>query len=128
MVTERSVPALEEQRDILISSYIEQVQRDPHLCVLHKIGDNEFQGLAGYILASLGDYLEGSDAELEACLNFIGNTCFQVSIPLLETSYALYILEDKVTNLLGKNAADVEVVARARKFFDFLVLELLRRY
>ena len=125
---EIQVPVLEEKRDSLISSYIEQVLRDPHLEVLRKVSDPEFHGLAGYILTSLRDYLEGNEDELQSCLNFIGDTCFQLSIPLLEASYALYLLEDQVMALLTREAASADALERARKFFDRLVLELLRRY
>ena len=121
-------PALEEQREILISGYMDRVLRDPHLEILRKISDTEVQGIAGFILTSLRDYMEGEEEELDSCRDFIGNACFQLSIPLLETCYALYLLEDKVIALLTKEAAGAEALERARKFFDRLVLELLRRY
>jgi len=128
VVIESVTRALEEQREQLISSYIRQVLSDPHMEALQKISDSELQGLAGYIMTSLGDYLEGNEAEVVACFDFVGNTCFQLSIPLLETSYALYILRDHVAKVLGADKTSKETVDRANKFFDRLVLELLRRY
>jgi len=128
VVIEIPVPVLEEQRESLISAYIERVLGDPHLEILRKISDTEFQGFAGYILTSLRDYMEGNEEELDSCSNFIGSTCFQLSIPLLETCYALYLLDDKVVGLLKREGASEEVLDRSRKFFDRLVLELLRRY
>jgi len=128
VVVDSVAPALDEQRESLISGYIDRVLRDPHLEILRKISDAEFQGLAGYILTSLRDYVGGDEEALDSCGNFIGNTCFQLSIPLLETCYALYLLDDKVVALLTREGAGEEVLGRSRKFFDRLVLELLRRY
>lgn len=128
MVIESVTQSLEEQREHLISSYIRQVLSDPHMDALRKISDSELQGLAAYIMTSLSDYLEGNEAEVMACFDFVGNTCFQLSIPLLETSYALYILRDHVANVFAADKAPKEILDRANKFFDQLVLELLRRY
>jgi hypothetical protein len=122
------LPVLEEQRDHLISCYIQQLVNDPQLEALRKISDPEFQGLAGYILTSLSDYVEGEETEVVSCRDFISNTCFQLSIPLLEMTYALYLLRDQVTRVLGADRAGAEVINRVNQFFDRLVLELLRRY
>ena len=127
-MTETLLPALEEQRDHLISGYIQQLVNDPQLEALLKISDPEFQGLAGYILTSLRDYAEGDEAEIVSCRDFICNTCFQLSIPLLEMTYALYLLRDEVTRVLGADRAGAEVIDRVNQFFDRIVLELLRRY
>jgi len=128
VVIDSVTQALEEQREHLISNYTRQVLSDPHMEALQKISDSELQGLAGYIMTSLGDYLDGNEAEVMACFEFVGNTCFQLSIPLLETSYALYILRDHVARAFAADKTSKGTVDRANKFFDRLVLELLRKY
>jgi hypothetical protein len=120
--------ALAEERDRLIARYLREILRDPQMEVLRKISDAELQGLAGYIVTSLSDYLDGDDEQVMACFDFIGNTCFQLSVPLLETAYALYILRDEVARVFAADQAPAEQTERANKFFDRLVLELLRRY
>lgn len=128
MVIDSGTGALTEQRDILISRYVREILRDPQMDVLRKICEAELEGIAGYLVTSLIDYLEGDDTQVPSCFNFVGNTCFQLSVPLLETAYALYILRDQIALVFATDHAPAEVIDRANKFFDRLVLELLRRY
>jgi hypothetical protein len=128
VVVENVVAILEEKREDLISGYIQQLLSDPQLEALRKLSDPEFQGLAGYILTSLNNFIDGDEPEVSGCQDFIGNTCFQLSIPLLEAAYALYLLRDQVANVLTANGVAGELLNRTNQFFDSLVLELLRRY
>ena len=127
MVIDAVSSILEERRDALISDYARQILNDPHLEGLRKINHSELQGFAERVLVTLRDYLEGDDGGLERCLDFLGDACFQLSIPLLETAYALYILRDRIANRLAAEEIPEEA-GRANQFFDRLVLALLNRY
>ena len=113
---------LDEQREHLVARFCRKVLKDPYFGVFGKIEKGELEDLIRSILTSLQRYLEGDDAEFDHCFEQVGNACFQLSIPLLETAFCLFILKDKVVELLGQEND------RAAKFFDRLVLELLRTY
>ena len=127
LVTANASHILEERRGSLISGYIGRVLEDPQLEGLRKISNSELQGLVRYTLTSLSDCLEGDEEEVGRCFDFMGNTCGRLSIPILEASYALYILRDRVIEVFASDRAPEEVKTRASGFFDRLVLELLRR-
>ena len=131
MVPRTFVAALpDEQRDRLADSFSRKVLADPYVEVFHKIAKYELEDLIRSILIDLNHYLEGNDAAFDQCFEFVGNTCFQLSIPLLETAYCLFLLRDWVVELLpyGQEDGAGQEAHRAARFFDRLVLELLRRY
>ena len=131
MVFQTFAPVLpEEQRERLVDRFSRKVLKDPYLEVFHKIGKGALEDLVRSILISLNRYLEGDDAAFERCFEFVGNSCFQLSVPLLETAYCLFLLRDRSVELLGsdRDRDTGQESERAAKFFDRLVLELLRRY
>ena len=131
MVTQTFAPALpDEQRERLVDSFSRKVLADPYIEIFQKIAKDELEDLIRSILISLNRHLEGDRAAFDRCFEFVGNTCFQLSVPLLETAYCLFLLRDWVVELLPcEQEADTgQEGHRAARFFDRLVLELLRRY
>ena len=121
---------LDEQRERLVTAFTRKMRNDPYLEVFQKIGRADLEDLIRSILISLSAYINGDNGEAQRSYDFVGNTCFQLSIPLLEAAYALFLLRDKIVALLvaGQNEDNVDECTRAAGFFDTLVLEMLRRY
>jgi len=131
VLTSSSTSALlDEQRDHLVAGFSRKMRSDPYLEVFQRIGIAELEELIRSILTGLSAYIDGDDGQIQRSYDLVGNTCFQLSIPLLEASYALFLLRDKVVALLvsGQNEDNVDECTRATRFFDQLVLEMLRSY
>jgi hypothetical protein len=82
------------------------------------------------ILDHYGKWSGGEQQELAACLDFLDNLCFVLTIPLAETAYALYVLRDGIAATLSTRAEheDHEAIQQVNRFFEGLVRDLLRRY
>lgn len=82
------------------------------------------------ILDYYSRWVGGEKDQLGECLNYIESICFALSIPLAETAYALYLLRDGIAEGLssGEQAGNSEVTREVGRFFDRLVVDLLRRY
>ena len=130
MTSSSTSALLDEQRDRLVAGFSRKMRNDPYLEVFQRIGIADLEELIRSILTGLSAYIDGDDGEIQRSYNLVGNTCFQLSIPLLEASYALFLLRDKIVALLvsGQNEDNVDECTRATSFFDQLVLEMLRRY
>ena len=126
-----STPALlDENRERLVASFSRDMLKDPYVEVFRRISYDELEKLLRSIVMSLSAYLDGNDGEFNRCFELVGNTCFQLSVPLLETAYALFLLREKTVDFLasGQDHDSASESDRAAKFFDRLVLELLRTY
>ena len=130
MTSSSTSALLDEQRDHLVAGFSRKMRSDPYLEVFQRIGIAELEELIRSILTGLSAYIDGDDGQIQRSYDLVGNTCFQLSIPLLEASYALFLLRDKVVALLvsGQNEDNVDECTRATRFFDQLVLEMLRSY
>ena len=131
MLTLTSTSALlDEQRERLVAGFSRKMRNDPYLEVFQKIARTELEQLIRTILIRLSAYINGDDGEVQRSYDAVGNACFQLSIPLLEAAYALFLLRDKIVALLvaGQSEDNVDECTRAARFFDTLVLEMLRRY
>jgi len=62
------------------------------------------------------------------CSDLVGDTCFRLSISLIEAVYTLYLLRDLVGESIALDAGPEGVKVRANRFFERLVFELLRNY
>jgi hypothetical protein len=91
---------------------------------------SELEAMIDGTLDHFGKWAEGDKHELTACLDFLENMCFALSIPIAETAYALYVLRDGILALLYAGAENEisETTKQVNSFFETLVRNLLRRY
>ena len=90
------------------------------------------------ILAHLGKWLaEAKEEELGREYEHIGKTRYEESIPLHESVRALYIIKDKMIDFVKEQGvkrdsmelyAEEELERRVDRFFDELVIHLVRGY
>ena len=120
-----------ENRAKVAATLAEQLSRNRHVGQLRTVSAFELKGMIDRILDHYAKWNAGGDEyELAACLDFLENICFGVSIPLAEAAYALYVLRDGIIGILSSGAEDEkgETILQVNRFFDALVLDLLRRY
>ena len=108
-----------------VSDYVQTILHDSQINDFRRIGERNQRLLVEAIARSLDLYLAGNEREIVKCCDALANRCFQLSVPLLETAYILYLLRDVMAAEAVSNRA---TEARINKFFDALVLELLQRY
>jgi hypothetical protein len=118
-----------EQQERLISNFVQRIVEGSDMGALRQTNAQELRGLVRNIVTSLSDYLEGDEGEVTKCFDLVGDTCFRLSIPLIETVYALYLLRDLIGEPIALDGGPEGVKkVRANKFFDRLVFEMLRHY
>ena len=81
-----------EKQERLVSSFVQRILEGSDLGALRQTNAQELRGLVRKIVTSLSDYLEGDEGEVTKCFDLVGDTCFRLSISLIETVYALYFL------------------------------------
>lgn len=130
IVTQISARLFEEIRAEMAASLASQLARNRYVGRFGTVNRPELTGIIERILDHYGKWAEGEASELAACLDFVENLCFALSIPLAETAYALYVLRDGIVSTLSdaNEAESSEMIRQVSIFFDRLVVELLRRY
>ena len=88
--------ALWEQQERLVSNYVQRILEASDMGALRQTNAQELRGLVRKIVTSLSDYLEGDEGVVMKCSDWVGDTCFRLSIALIETVYMLYLLRDLV--------------------------------
>jgi hypothetical protein len=108
----------------------EQLARNRYVGQLRTVSEFELRAMVDRILDHYGKWSGGDERELAACLDFLENICFALSIPLAETAYALYVLRDGIAAMLSSGTEDekCETIRQVNRFFEALVRDLLRRY
>jgi hypothetical protein len=120
--------ALWEQQERLVSNFVRWILEDSDMGALRQTNAQELRGLVQNVVTSLSDYLEGDEGEVMKCFGLVGDTCFRLSIPLIETVYVLYLLRNLIGEAIARDGSPEGVKVRANRFFDRLVFELLRNY
>jgi hypothetical protein len=119
-----------ENRSQAAAALAEELTRNRYVGRFRTVSTLELRALVDRILDYCGKWSVGDERELAACLDFLENVCFALSIPLAETAYALYVLRDGIDGLLslGAENENSETIHQVNRFFESLVRDLLRRY
>jgi len=130
MLTQTPTGLLVENRAKVTATLAEQLLRNRYVGQFRTLGPFELRAMIDRILDYYGKWSGGDLRELAACLDFLENICFAMSIPLAETAYALYVLRDGIQDIFtpGTKNANSETIEQVNKFFEALVRDLLRRY
>jgi hypothetical protein len=130
MLTQTPVGLFVENRANVAATLAEQLARNRYLRQVRTVSPFELRAMIERVLEHYGKWSGGDEHELVACLDFLENICFALSIPLAEVAYALYVLRDGMLSILSSSAEHEksETIRQVNRFFEALVRDLLRRY
>ena len=129
MLTQTPAGLFIENRAKADAALAEQLARNQYVGRFRTVSAFELRAMVDRILDYYVKWSGGDEHELEACLDFLENICFTLSIPLAETAYALYVLRDGVAAMISSGVEDEksETIRQVNRFFEALVRDLLRR-
>lgn len=122
-------PVTEGPEQGLSMALASKLAQDRYLGKLREVDISELGGIVQHVLDDYKGWSAGRDERLAKCCDFMGNLCLALSVPIVEAAYALYVLRDGFLAILSSAPGSTEdsAVQNATRFFDLLVLRLLRR-
>jgi hypothetical protein len=119
-----------ENRSRATAALAVQLAGNRYVGQLGTVSSFELRAMIDRILDYYDKWVAGNQHELTACLDFVENICFALSIPLAETAYGLFVLRDGISAMLATGAENepIETVRKVNSFFEALVHDLLSRY
>jgi hypothetical protein len=119
-----------EDRSKVTAALAAQLAGNRYVGQFRTVSASELRAMTDRILDYYNKWAAGDEWELAACLDFVENVCFALSIPLAETAYGLYVIRDGISAILNQCAENEssETIRQVNSFFELLVRDLLRRY
>ena len=117
--------------DHLSGALAQQLIQNRYLDSLRNVGTLKITGVIDHVLEYYYSWAEGRREEnLAGCRDFLANTCAAMSIPVVETAYALYALRDGLQDSIAveSKARNNDAHENVARFFDLLVVQLMRGY
>ena len=104
------------------------IKLDRTLSRVHDLSDEELEQLNRDLLTHLAHWINGKERDVHGCCSSISSFTVSHHVGLLETAWYLQLVREGVSDFLARqDLADAgEVQARANRFFDRLVCEVLR--
>jgi hypothetical protein len=136
MLSARLIHLIEAHQEEISNRILHDIRRHPELSHIRKLQELELRQRGRQILSDLGRWL-AEEEELAREYERIGNTRYEESIPLHESVRALYIIKDKMIDFVKDQVvtrdsmelyAEEELERRVGRFFDELVIHLVRGY
>jgi hypothetical protein len=138
MLSARLIHLIEAHQEEIATRILHDIRRHQDLPHIHKLEDLEFRERGRRILGHLGKWLgEAREAELDREYEILGKTRFEEGVPLHESVRALYVIKDKMIDFVKEQGvkrdsmelyAEEELEHRVGRFFDELVIHLVRGY
>jgi hypothetical protein len=138
MVSGRLIRLVESHQQEITDDIIHVIRHHPELVHMRNLTELELRARARHISERLGHWLAaGKEEELAKEYEAIGKTRFEESIPLHESVRTLCIIKDKMISFVQEHAinkdsmelyAEEELECRVSRFFDVLVIHLVRGY
>jgi hypothetical protein len=138
MLSARLIHLIEAHQEEISTTVLHDIRRHPDLSHIRNLQDAELRERGRQILAHLGKWLaEAREEELGREYEHIGKTRYEESIPLHESVRALCIIKDKMIDFVKDQGvkrdsmelyAEEELERRVDRFFDELVIHLVRGY
>jgi len=136
MLSGKLIHLIEAHQEQIVTSVIHEIRQHPDLTHMHKLPDAELRERGRLILENLGHWLAGHQEEIGSRYETLGKDRFEENIPLTESVRALCIIKDKMTDFVrGQGAskmlelyAEEELELRVSRFFDTLVIHMVRGY
>jgi hypothetical protein len=138
MLSARLIHLIETHQEEISSRVVHEIRRHADLSHIRNLQDVELRERGRQILGHLGKWLaEAKEEELGREYERIGKIRHEESIPLHESVRALYIIKDRMIDFVKDQGikrdsmelyAEEELERRIDRFFDELVIHLVRGY
>jgi hypothetical protein len=138
MLSGKFVHLVESHWDQIMARVINQVSHDPEMTHFPKLVEAEWREWGQDLLQNLNHWLAGGHEKELACkYEEHGQRRFDEDVPLEESVRCLCVMRHKVIDyvdehIITKNAmelyAEEELLRRLARFFDMLLLHMVRGY
>jgi hypothetical protein len=138
MVSGKLIHLIEAHQEEITNRVMRAVTHHPDLDQMRKLQELELRERCRQILQQLGHWIAaGKEEELAKQYETIGRTRCEQGIPLHEAVRTLFIIKEKMINFveeqgINKNSMDIyaeeELARRVDRFFDALVVHLVKGY
>lgn len=138
MLSARLIHLIEAHQEEIAARILRDIRRHPELSHIRQLEELELREQGRHILGHLGKWLgEEKVAELAREYETLGKARYEDSIPLHESVRALFIIKDKMIDFVKEQGvrrdsielyAEEELEHRVGRFFDELVIHLVRGY
>lgn len=138
MLSGKLIRLIEAHQQEITNRLLRDIQRHPDLPHLRQLPEAELRERGQVLLEHLGYWLvEGNEEEVARKHEALGKTRFDEGVPLHESVHALFLIKEKMIDFIGEQGfnpnalqlyAEEELERRVGRFFDLLVLRLVRGY
>ena len=138
MLSGKLIRLIETHQQEITNRLLRDIRLHPDFVHLRQVPESELRERGQVILDNLGYWLAaGNQEELAAKYEAIGKTRFEASVPLHESVHALCLIKQKMLDFVGEQGfhpdtlelyAEEELGYRVGRFFDLLVIHLVRGY
>ena len=138
MISGKFVHLIETNGEEILDRVIFNIRHEPEMPHLHTFLDSQLREYGQDLLRNLGHWLESPNEEdLARRYERLGRIRFEEDVPLHESVRALCLVRQKMLgfveeHVLSKNAmelyAEEELDRRVGRFFDLLIIHMVRGY
>ena len=138
MLSGKLIHVIETHQQEITDRLIRDMNRHPELNHLRQLPEAELRERSKNLLENLGYWLaEGNEEEIGRKYEGIGKARFDEDVPLNESVHALFLIKEKMIDYIGEQGfppdtlelyAEEELERRVGRFFDLLVLRMIRGY
>ena len=137
MLSGKLIHLIETNHKEIMDRILREIWRHPDLPYIRALPEADLRHRGRVILEHLGDWLAGKTPELAANQEAVGRLRFEQRIPLHESVHALCLIKNNMIEFLEEQGiprdtvglyAEEELEHRIGKFFDTLIIHLVRGY
>jgi hypothetical protein len=138
MLSGKLIRLIEVHQQEITDRLLRDIHRYPELTHLRQLPEVELRERSQNILENLGYWLaQTNEDEIAHKYVGIGKGRFHEGVPLHESVHALFLIKEKMFDFIGEQGfppdalqlyAEEELERRVGRFFDLLVLHLVRGY
>jgi len=138
MLSGKLIRLIEAHQQEITDRLLRDIQRHPDLTHLRQQPVAEMREWCQILLENLGYWLaEGNEDELARKLDTVGRIRFGEGVPLHESVHTLCLLKEKIIDFVDEQGfnpeplelyAEEELERRVGRFFDLLLMHLVRGY
>ena len=138
MLSGKLIRLIEGHQQEITDRLLRDIHRYPDLTHLRQLPEAELRERSQNILENLGYWLaQTNEQEIAHKYEGIGKGRFHEGVPLHESVHALFLIKEKMIDFIGEQGfppdtlelyAEEELERRVGRFFDLLVLRMVRGY